>query len=229
MVMPNPRISAILSPAYEPCPEFAMACRKMRWQPERGHVPRGFAGATGELSEVELVLVVAEPGEPIEARDAISGDPMEFVFRDAMHSFRIGRDLFHRNVRKILNFCWPAMPFDLVMRKVWLTESVLCSATVSAGPVPRSTCRACGERYFLAQLKLFPTALVVALGTKASDRLTSLGVEGFISAWSVAPPGCNRKEAAQSWQRVAETLKQRGPARREHTTDYLGFSNQPCD
>ncbi len=206
---PNPRIASILEPAYGPCPEFAQACKEMRWQPDRGHVPRGFAGATGELTEVELVLVVAEPGEPVEGRDSITGNPMDAVYYDAMHSFRIGRDLFHRNVRKILDLCWPGMPFDLVMRKVWLTESVLCSATSTTGPVSRSACRACGERYFLAQLDLFPSSVVVALGAKASDRLATLGVTGFVSAWSVAPPGCNRREAAESWQKVAEAVQGR--------------------
>jgi hypothetical protein len=36
----------------------------MRWLPGTGHVPRGFFGATGEVSEVELVLVTPEPGDP---------------------------------------------------------------------------------------------------------------------------------------------------------------------
>ena len=204
---PNPRIVAALSPAYGPCPEFTQACSEMRWQPERGHVPRGFAGATGDLSEIELVLVVAEPGEPVEGRDSISGDPMDLVYYDAMHSFRTGRDLFHRNVRKILELCWPGMPFDLVMRKVWLTESVLCSATTTTGPVSRTAYRACGQRYLLAQLALFPSAVVVALGGKAAERLTALGVKSFVAAWSVAPPGCNRKEAADSWRKIAEAVR----------------------
>jgi len=206
---PNTRITELLDPGYGPCPEFAQACKEMRWQPERGHVPRGFAGATGELSEVELVLVVAEPGEPVQGRDSINGAPLESAYYDAMHSFRTGRDLFHRNVRKILDLCWPGMPFDLVMRKVWVTESVLCSATITTGPVSRTACRACGERYLISQLELFPSAVVVTLGTKASDRLTTLGVKGFVSAWSVAPPGCNRKEAADSWLKVAEAVRAR--------------------
>jgi hypothetical protein len=134
---------------------------------------------------------------------------MEHVYLDAMHSFRIGRDLFHRNVRRILDLCWPGLPFDLLMRKVWITESVLCSAVASTGPVPRSVCRTCGERYLLRQLEVLSSAVVVALGSKASDRLTALGVTEHVSAWSAAPPGCNRKEAADSWNKIAEAVQLR--------------------
>ena len=35
----------------------------MQWQPESGHVPRGFCGETGKPSDVRLVLMVAEPGD----------------------------------------------------------------------------------------------------------------------------------------------------------------------
>jgi len=61
---PNPRIIELLLTAYEPCPSFSSACKSMRWVPERGHIPRGFCGATGDLDEVDLVLVCAEPGDP---------------------------------------------------------------------------------------------------------------------------------------------------------------------
>src|SRR5437763_10943031 len=63
MKIPTP-LANILLPAYGPCPEFATACKEMRWNPDAGHVPRGFLGACGELSEVELLLVFAEPGDP---------------------------------------------------------------------------------------------------------------------------------------------------------------------
>ena len=34
------------------------------WFPSEGHVPRGFLGATRALEEVEVVMVLAEPGPP---------------------------------------------------------------------------------------------------------------------------------------------------------------------
>ena len=63
MPVPN-ELREILEPAYGPCPEFNDACSKMPNDPARGHVPRGFAGAAGDVSEVELILVGSEPGNP---------------------------------------------------------------------------------------------------------------------------------------------------------------------
>jgi hypothetical protein len=60
----SPELEKVLLPAYAPYPEFNRACSEMRWYPSAGHVPRGFLGATRKLSEVELVLVSAEPGDP---------------------------------------------------------------------------------------------------------------------------------------------------------------------
>ena len=60
----NSSLIEILSPAYR-CPEFDGPCAgEMRWQPQAGHVPRGFAGAAGLIEDVELILLVAEPGDP---------------------------------------------------------------------------------------------------------------------------------------------------------------------
>ena len=61
---PCKELLEIIEPAYAPCSNFAGACNSLIWAPERGLVPRGFLGATGSASEVELVLVFAEPGDP---------------------------------------------------------------------------------------------------------------------------------------------------------------------
>jgi hypothetical protein len=122
---------------------------------------------------------------------------------------RTGKDLFHKNVRKILDACWPGTPFEQQMRKAWLTESVLCSARAEGGSVSKCASIACGRRYLLAQLALFPHALVVALGGKARDRLRAVGVRDFIDVWAAAPPGCNNPKAHESWKRVPVELEQR--------------------
>lgn len=178
----------------------------MRWNPDEGHVPRGFLGASGALAEIELVLVFAEPGDPHEGERHTG---LESTYAYATFGFGTGKDLFHRNVRKILNLCWPALSFEEQMRRVWLTESVLCSARKEGGSVSVAAARACGSRYLLAQLSLFPEALVVALGSKADGRLRSLGVVNFISAYAAAPPGCNRREAQSSWEHIANELHRR--------------------
>ena len=202
----NPTLSALLAPAYAPCVEFERACTEMRWKPEQGHVPRGFLGAAGSIEEVELVLVFAEPGDPHEGEHHVG---IETAYRYATFGFSTGKDLFHRNVRKILSMCWPTLSFEEQMRKVWLTESVLCSARKEGGFVSVAASRACGQRYLLAQLALFPNALIVALGSKAARRMEAIGIVGFIAAYAAAPPGCNRREAQSSWEAVAHELRRR--------------------
>jgi hypothetical protein len=201
-----PALAEILSPAYGPCAEFSRNCGEMRWNPKEGHVPRGFLGACGDQSEVELILVVAEPGDPHHGE---SHSGLDSAYSYATAAFRTGKDQFHRNIRAILDMCWPNLSFEQQLRKFWLTESVLCSARSEGGSVSRTASKACGQRYLLAQLALFPQSLVVALGSKAQDRLRSIGANGFIPVWAAAPPGCNRPEARESWKIIPAELERR--------------------
>ena len=202
----NPRLAEILAPAYQPCVEFSRSCKEMRWKPESGHIPRGFLGAGGSVREVELILVFAEPGDP-HASEIHTG--MESAYAYAYDCFKIGKDLFHRNVRMILSLCWPNLSFDEQMRKAWLTESVLCSARAEGGSVSAMASRACGMHYLYPQLAQFPNALIVALGNKAQNRLRTLGISSFLPAVAAAPPGCNRRDALASWQKIPVALRQR--------------------
>lgn len=197
----SPALLEILKSAY-PCSGFAGACRSMRWDPLKGHIPRGFLGATGELSEVELVLVFAEPGNPH------PGDhqTMEEALVHAYHSFKTGRGVFHQKARAFFDLCWPGLTFEDQLRRVWVTESVLCSAEWSTGPVAREVEMECGARYLIEQLKLFPNAMVVALGSKAKKRLSRLGLHRIHSAYAFGLPGCNKEEALPSWVRISEHL-----------------------
>lgn len=226
-VMPPAALVRILLPAYGPCPEFRRACAgEMRWKPKAGHVPRGFFGATGEMSEVELVLVFSEPGDP-HPGERHSGperaDKLESAYKYATKVCREQRDLFHRNIRKVLDLCWPGVPFAEQTRKVWLTESVLCSARKERGPVRRPCEDACGQRYLKPQLErfleLFPDVLIVGLGVKAEKRLGRIGVKRMLPkpVRAVAPPGCNRRDAQKSWKQIAVELKRRRRGRRPHT------------
>ncbi|SOY71788.1 conserved hypothetical protein [Cupriavidus phytorum] len=202
----NIALDTILAPAYAPCPEFEGACSEMRWLPGSGHVPRGFAGALGSIDEVELVLVFAEPGDP-HAGEVHLG--LETAYDYAMQVFRTCKDLFHRNVRAILDSCWPNLTFDEQMRKTWMTDSVLCSAKKEGGTVPSKASRACGERYLRAQLDLFAPCLVAAMGAKAASRLRAIGHLNFLPVYAAAPPGCNRREAKESWKRSGNELRRR--------------------
>ena len=60
--MPNEALVDVLLPAYT-CQHFGK-CPDATWFPSEGHVPRGFLGATRALEEVEVVMVLAEPGPP---------------------------------------------------------------------------------------------------------------------------------------------------------------------
>jgi hypothetical protein len=206
MISLNPELIRILEPAYRPCPAFKTTCISMRFSPEDGHVPRGFCGATGSLDEVDLVLVVAEPGDP-QGREAHTG--MSSAYEYATLFFRTAQDLYSKNVRRILDMSWPDLSFDEQMRKVWITESVLCSAKSECAAIPSAVERECGSRYLWNQLKLFPEALVVALGGKAQRRLRKIGLTNFLPAWSAAPPGCNRTEARASWDQIPLELANR--------------------
>ncbi len=190
MPEPNAALKAIFLPAFAPCDSFGRDCSTMGWDPARGHIPRGFFGATGDLEDVRLVLVCAEPGDP-HPSESHSGDSPEEMFRSAYDyaydCFKAGTDLFHRNVRLILNLCFPGTTFDEQMRHAWVTESVLCSARIEGGNVPTVTARACRARYLERQLELLPNAVVVALGAKARDRLAGYKRE-VLAATAAAPP-----------------------------------------
>jgi hypothetical protein len=203
---PHPDLIRILAPAYQPCPAFKTACTSMRFSPENGYVPRGFCGATGSLDEVDLVLVVAEPGDPQEGEVHTS---LFSAYEYATVFFSTAQDLYSRNVRRILGMCWPDLSFDEQMRKVWITDSVLCSAKSECASVPATVELECASRYLRDQLKLFPDALVVAFGKKAQRRLVKIGFTNFLPAWSPAPPGCNQAQARDSWQQIPQELAKR--------------------
>lgn len=120
--------------------------------------------------------------------------------------FKTGQDQFHRNVRLIINMCLPGLTFDEQMRHVWITDSVLCSARVEGGRVPASAVRACGNNYLAAQLAALPNAVVVALGTKAAERLRRLDRHVLVAS-AAAPPEGNKPRARESWRAAAEHVR----------------------
>lgn len=208
---PHHDILTSLAPAYAPCVAFTTSCNSMKWNPRAGHVPRGFCGAIASPAEVRLVLVCAEPGDPHDGEnhdaDGTVNGRLNSICLHAWNCFAFGKDLFHRNVRHILDLCWPNISFGQQMRYTWITDSILCSAAVEGGTVPIRVVRECTSRYLRRQLSFFPSAIVVALGTKAQSRLTKAGITSFIPASAAAPPGCNFAGAKDSWDKVAFHVK----------------------
>src|SRR5688572_25630890 len=104
-MLPHEEVLAVLERAYDPCPGFGGACKGMRWAPDKGHVPRGFAGASGPPENVELALVAAEPGDPHDVETYPSSgsarDTLSAVCRYVYGALQAGTDQYHRNVRYI--------------------------------------------------------------------------------------------------------------------------------
>lgn len=191
-MLPAPAVLSLLGSAYEPCAGFSNGCQFAVWNPAGGHVPRGFCGAIASEEVVRLVLVCAEPGDPHDSESHESdGSPAGYLASAnsyAWECFATGKDLFHRNVRTLLDLCWPDSTFEDQMRKTWITDSVLCSAPKECGPVQRSMEQECATRFLVPQLGQFPEAVVIALGRKAERRLRRAGIKRFEYAYSVAPP-----------------------------------------
>lgn len=206
----NEQLYKILKPAYDPCLEFAGVCKEMLWKPACGHVPRGYYGALGELEEVELVLVFAEPGDPYRDEEF---NNIEATFDYVGRMFRTSKDKFHKNVRYILELCWPELNIEERFRKVWMTESVLCSAKTEAGYVPVAICNTCGKHYLKPQLDLLRSknnnVLVVAMGRKAEERLKRQGWADYLRVSSPANREGKKSSAKESWQKIPERLKKR--------------------
>ncbi len=69
----------LLRTAYRPCPEVEGACGGVaRWAPEEGRVPRG-TGACGTLGGVEVVLLLAEPGDTFGGAYPPGFDACDFI------------------------------------------------------------------------------------------------------------------------------------------------------
>jgi len=202
----SPEIMNVLKPTFAPCVGFSDICKEMDWNPGCGFVPRGYYGALGEIKEVKLVMVFAEPGNPY--ADEVYLD-IDSVFDYVGRMFRESTDPFHENIRTILSSCWPNLSIEDQFRKVWMTNSVLCSAKTETGRIPVSITRFCGKRYLLAQLNLFPNALIVAMGKKAKGRLEDLGISDCLVVSSPARPEGSKKRAKDSWKRISEELNKR--------------------
>jgi hypothetical protein len=179
---PCPELREILLDAYAPCKCFQHLggpC-EARWSPTAGHIPRGFIGATGKIEEVQLVLIAAEPGNPLSTESYVSSDPDAYL--DEVCERKISYlknpnsdDGFSRNFRKVLDMCWESNSLEDQLKRVWLTDSYLCSAKKESGSVATASWRACAEVYLRRQLLLFQqrtNCLFVACGGKAQERVS---------------------------------------------------------
>lgn len=205
-VCPNEELVGSLRQAYSPCPNLCM-CSGATWKPAAGHVPRGFLGALGDLEEVEVIMVFAEPGHPHDDEsydpEASGEDILMQTVAHTLRSVRDGRDLFHRNIRWFLDRLYPRQTLDTQLRRAWLTESRLCSIPQETGG---RTDRICATRYLAEQVRLMPQATVIAFGAKAAHSMRDLPCN-WISAYSLAPPGANHRPARPSWEAAIAVIE----------------------
>ncbi len=225
---PCPELREILMPAMAPCAGFGGACKdQCKWQPKKGHIPRGFCGATGARDQVRLVLVTAEPAEPGDGDgESYSGDAQTFVEQTAVLAATLLRDNslrrngrsapYHPNLLRILELCWPNLPFEEQLRRTWVTDSVLCTAR---GEIDPRVADECVKRYLAPQIEALPHAFVIALGDKAKRRMRRHGVEPDAtaqhpSAWGTHPE--------ISWQEAADKF-------RNWLAELAAISSEPAE
>lgn len=214
---PCKELSNILLPAFNPCPQFQAACNgAARCLPKQGHLPRGFIGGFGELADIELVLIVVEPANPRSGTNyrlfRRRTDTLEQVCRDAFGHFNPPYISYHRNLRYILDICWPRLPLYEQLKRVWITESYLCSAPTVAGSVPRMSERACYADYLAPQLELLKDRVIVALGSKARRRIGNIQNVDYADAVATRNP----RAAQATWKKIPKLLngrRRRRPAR----------------
>lgn len=217
LTLPAPELIQILEPAYR-CPEFDNRCNGVaRWNPEEGHVPRGYLGATASTEQIEVIILLAEPGDPFRGdtfpANAHAGELIASVSRNTMRNYtNPSASSFHANMRRILDFLFPTASLDEQLRKTWITETVLCSAHHEGASVPAESERACAETYLARQLQLLPNRPIVALGGKAQKRVRRLARstpglrDRLFDAWAASPPGANNPKARRSWKQAAEHI-----------------------
>ncbi|MBD2747770.1 hypothetical protein IC232_13785 [Microvirga sp. BT688] len=213
--MTNPALLSTLLPALSPCPHLSDGCRgTVQWRPESGFIPRGFAGATGTLQAVHLVLVSAEPGDPADG-ETYHGGPQQ-IAHDHLRLFesalagdtlrRGGRTTpYHRNLRHILTLCWPHLTLAEQLERTWITNAVLCSAPKSGVALPKAVEVACTHTYLHPQLQLLSNAFVIALGRKAERRLQHIGVR--IDASAQHPSARPNTQPVATWQAAARAFQ----------------------
>ena len=216
--LPAPELRDILLPSYRPCEEFSGTCKGVaKWKPKNGDVPRGFIGATAGLDRVEVVILVAEPGHALDnekfPQRTSPGNFLEQTCDFTYGCYKERHREFHANMRLLLDLIFPETSFAQQMKKVWITETLLCSISNPIGHVPVRAERGCAERYLLPQLRLLNDRPIIALGGKAQRRALRITKDvpdmmfRLIKAYSIAPPGCNHKPARPSWEAAAKQAR----------------------
>ena len=148
-------------------------------------------------------MVLAEPGDPGDD-EMHSGIDSVFNYAEQCYLGKGGQG--HRHTMGIILRCFPGLSPQEAMRKVWITESVLCSAKTPGAKVDRACEELCVSTYLQPQLRLFPNATVAAMGSKAYKRLKKY-VPDIVECGAVFPPGCNFPSTKAKWDRLISIVR----------------------
>ena len=122
-----------------------------------------------------------------------------------------GKAPFHRNVRYLLNQCWPEFldQSDEQLKRTWVTEGVLCSALKVGGVISPCVEQTCADLYLSRQLALLPDAFVIALGRKAEHRLIKAGRKQgtFFPVRAAGMPVGNKEKAQAGWMAAGAAFR----------------------
>jgi hypothetical protein len=151
----------VLIPSAAPCFHFKGSCHgKCKWDPDNGFIPRGFGGGR-DPKLIKLILITSEPGNPADG-EQYTGSASQMIeahvafFEQLMMSDSLRREgraaPFHRNLRRILDLCWPDLELEDQLQATWFTNAVLCSAEISGGKIPREVETACISTYLQKEL-----------------------------------------------------------------------------
>lgn len=201
--MTNKQLLETLLPTYDPCEELQLRCKEMLYDPFSGHIPRGFYGASGELGEVQLVMILMEPTMP-------GGKPANggiwSALEDAKDAYLNERSVGHQRVRRILRNSFPglSLPKD-VMRRVWITESVLCSKPETG--IRDRHVQACVTRYLVRQLELIPNAIIAAMEVETYRRVSKHAPEYKGRIMKCHAPFGYRRGWSPTWDDLAERVR----------------------
>jgi len=220
--LPCAELLEILKSAYK-CPSFSGVCSNVCYKPELGYMPRGYTGAFGNLADIELILILAEPGNPPESQNEKYNDslaPNELIAKVASGvegAIRNHKDSkFHENIADILIECWPGLELENQLKRTWITESVLCAAYKSTAPISTEIELECAHRYLLRHLQCLnknKSRFVAVLGGKAKRRIQRLPIQEFGNLtfqYYPAPgkPYGNFKKAKLAWTNLGSEFNQ---------------------
>ena len=196
-------------------PNFAVegstdTCTKAIYAPAKGHVPRAFGGATGELKDVKIAIVSNGPTTPIcnETYTSDANANLQTILGNPY--LRKPPQPFHKNLNAFIDMLISPDDGSLEdrLKQIWVTNSLHC--TFSNEPEKTDRLR-CGRFNLFRHLRLFTNvkALVLA-GTAVQGMVKPIRDEfpdkEIVCCHSFSPRDVDR--AQSSWQGAAKRCQE---------------------